>query len=170
MKIQREGLAQLLALIAEKAATPEGFFVTDAEGLFSTKTAHKHCKKQFDAGLLFRVSYGGYAYFSTQAGADALAARQKAEAKRSKAAGYTARNQERVAQRKKDSQQRRGLSEPTHSEYVIRRPAAPVRPRDDAEIVHTAKTRYFSTGPMLERFAVSKPYLRIGDAGWSMRI
>ena len=142
MNIPRDNTAQLLAMIAEKAATPEGFFVTDAEGLFSTKTAHKKCKQQFDAGLLYRVSYGGYAYFDTQAGADALTARQKAEAKRSKAAGYTARNQERVAQRKKAMQQRRGLSEPTTSDYVIKRPAPVLKLNRDAEAVHTASTRY----------------------------
>ena len=54
--------------------------------------------------------------------------------------------------------------------YSIAQPKSDaVKLSADAVIVYTQKTRY-SSRMMPDRFEVSAPFLRIGDADWSMRI
>jgi hypothetical protein len=69
----RQKTALLLQLIAEKAATPGGFFTADARAMQSEKNAAKQCRKQVEDGTLFRerVNQKTFGYFATQALANA---------------------------------------------------------------------------------------------------
>lgn len=63
----------LLQLIAEKAATPGGFFTADARVMQSEKNAARQCRQLVEDGKLFRerVNQKTFGYFATQAIANA---------------------------------------------------------------------------------------------------
>lgn len=132
----------LRQLVAEKAATPDGFAFNDAKHL-QTQYTQKHCRRQVALGLLFKASVNPMLvrHFLT-----AQAARQF-ELSNSKA----------------------GLIPKKQTIHIGRQPYSPPAPRADAIPVYTDQTRY-SSRPFVDLRAVSVPRQRIGQAGFSMTV
>ena len=132
----------LRQLIADKAATPDGFFTADARVLQSEKNAAKICRQLVEAGKLFRVRAGQttYAHFTTQTAANSWMQRHRAAV---------------LAKAKT-----------TISFAPKKQPAA----KSTAEIVHTANTLYSTRMMGPGRYEASIPRQRIGSAGFSMSI
>lgn len=131
----------LRQLVAQKAPTPEGFALADAKHL-ATQTTPKYCSQQVALGLLFKgkVGHSLIRYFST-----AHAARQ-----------FEIDNKKPV------------LIAPSKPVKCMQ-DKAPAGPCKATEPIHTANTRY-SSRPWVDPRAVSVPYRRIGQPGFSMSI
>lgn len=183
-------------IIMAGAATPAGFRATEGEHI--SENMNRVCRRMVEAGLLFAGKANGrmVRYFLRQADADAFVVAHKAQMVANQQARRAAWEESRIRAKRirakkppkvkvakpakavrvavpkvakvaKVPKQLRDI--PLHQRIVIRKEYSPPPPKVDAEIVHTAQTRY-SSRMMSERFAVSVPYRRIGDAGWSMSV
>ena len=136
----RQKTILLLQLIAAKAATPEGFFTADARVMQSEKNAAKQCRRLVDEGTLFRERVNQKTF-------GYFATQALANA-------YMSQHRDAVLAQK--------------SSNMSFAPKAD-RPCRAVEVVHTAQTRYLSR-PWVDPRAVTAPYRRIGQSGWSMSI
>jgi hypothetical protein len=137
----------LLAAILAGASTPHGFAIADRPKYTSFDVTQNRCNALANAGALFKVKPpAGYVrYFTTEAAMQLFRA------------GFPAREVLAAAKKR------------TLGLRVTRKPYSPPAPRYNAEIVHTADTRYTTT-TWIDSRAVTVPYQRIGAAGWSMSI
>lgn len=131
----------LLKLIADLSATPDGFFTRDAKAMQAEKNAAKLCRRQFEAGTLFRAraNQSTYAYFSRQA----------------LAAAYMVRHRETVL-----------AKAATTISFAPKaaRPRNPAAPKASAMIIWPAKMPECRMMP--DRYAVTVPFQRIGTSSW----
>ena len=157
---KHEKSALLGKTIRANAATPAGFDVTDCPKGGTMKAAHQRCRLMIQRGELFkaRANYRLIRYFDTQAAATAFVR-----------ANFTSEAVKRTAPAVALKPSKLTYSEIHFLRSAKGKPKAQPAPRPDAEIVHTAQTRYSST-MMTDRYAVSVPYQRIGQPGWAMSV
>ena len=137
----RQKTILLLQLIAEKAATPQGFFTADARVMNSEKNAAKQCRQQVEDGKLFRerVNQKTFGYFATQALANA----------------YMSQHREAMLAQK--------------SSNMSFAPKAD-KPCRAVEIIRPAHVKTQVYAPPAPRNQVNVPFLRIGQPGFAMTI
>lgn len=174
----------LRTLIFSKAATPEGFASGDAHHLPNAADGSKLCARLVKSGLLHsaKVPTHHQRYFATQAAAEHYKA--TAQPKTPDYYRAYARDNYHSTYSVTAKAKRAGLPKPPRQPKVIkiiertakqqmqvvqRKPYTPPAPRADAEPIHTAQTRY-SSRPWVDLRAVTAPYRRIGQPGWSMSI
>lgn len=126
----------LLAEILRCAALPDGFSISNAPPEIAKTSAWGRCQELVKAGEIVSIvaDYGIKHYFTTQEAADKF---REVFLVRSKN-----RATERVA---------RNAYKPK-SVAIVRKPYVPPKPKVDAEIVHTAQTRYVIAQTPPQRF------------------
>lgn len=144
---------------------PQGITHAEALHLEGYPGAFSKCAQQMIAsGLLFRAKVTGwhYRYFRSQAEASAWEAATPARVMPRKGRG--------PSKVKKAKKARPPRSAKQEMQVVQRKAYSPPAPSPDAEIVHTAQTRYSSRAMGPGRYEVSVPFVRIGQPGFSMSL
>jgi hypothetical protein len=149
--------AALRVLILAQAATPEGYRARDARHLSSQAQSAKTCERLVRAGKLHvaKVPTHYQRYFSTAEAAAHFLATTPPKSRAEKQAEDRARYAARVGNSGQQVRVAKPAAPPkppklTYAEASFLRSAAgkaytPPAPRPDAEIVHTAHTRYSSS-------------------------
>lgn len=153
--VQPNGAA-LRNLIRKNAATKAGYLTSDSKHLEAHLQSAKTCERMIAAGQLFRASYPGsrmryfdsaeaVAFFQSQSKPPKVTTPRKSRAKPAHLLQVKPVKPPTAIKPPKVAKVRAVRAKQKTYEIVARKPYSPPVPRRDAEIVHTAHTRYSST-------------------------